>query len=88
MAGPLDPLVVAALLGVTLATFIVAIFQKGYVRAVIAFASGSAFLAAVFAYLGALFAAVLELTVGAGLTAVLFLVAITLTQGTEEETHG
>jgi NADH:ubiquinone oxidoreductase subunit 6 (subunit J) len=34
--------------------------------------------------MGAFFAAVLELTVGAGLTAVLFLVAITLTQGQEE----
>jgi len=88
MAAPLEPFIVALLLGITLAAFLVAIFQKDYVRAVIAFAAGSAFVAALFAYLGAPFAAVLELTAGAGLTAVLFLVAITLTRGTEEDAHG
>jgi len=59
-----------------------------FVRAVIAFAVGTAVLAGLFAFLGATLAAVLELTAGAGLVSVLFLVAITLTQGREEEVRG
>src|SRR3990170_1087544 len=59
MAAPLEPFIVALLLGITLAAFLVAILQKEYVRAVIAFAAGSAFVAALFAYLGAPFGAVL-----------------------------
>jgi len=56
---------------------------RDLVRAIASFAAGSAFLAASFFVLQAPFAAVLELTVGAGLIAVLFLVAITLTGGRE-----
>ena len=56
---------------------------KVVVRAVVAFAMGTALVAASFFVLAAPFAAVLELTVGAGLVAVLFLVAITLTGGRE-----
>ena len=84
MAVVLDPLVLALVIGPMLALFVAAIFLPGFIRAVIAFAAGSALLACLFAVMGAFFAAVLELTVGAGLTAVLFLVAITLTQGQEE----
>jgi len=85
MAVVLDPFVLALIIGPMLVAFLAAIFLKGFIRAVIAFAAGSALLAGVFGLLGAFFAAVIELTVGAGLTAVLFLVAITLTQGKEDE---
>jgi uncharacterized MnhB-related membrane protein len=84
MAVTLDPVVLALLLGPMLVAFVAAIVLRGFIRAVIAFAAGSALLAGLFALLGAFFAAVLELTVGAGLTTVLFLVAITLTHGEEE----
>ena len=84
MAVVLDPIVLALVLGPMIVAFVAAIFLRRFIRAVIAFSAGSALLAGVFALLGAFFAAVLELTVGAGLTAVLFLVAITLTQGQEE----
>ncbi len=56
------------------------------VRAIVAFAIGTALVAAAFFVLMAPFAGVLELTVGAGLIAVLFLVAITLTGGREVPT--
>lgn len=56
---------------------------RDLIRAIAAFAAGSAFVAASFFVLAAPFAGVLELTVGAGLIAVLFLVAITLTGGRE-----
>ncbi len=84
MVVVLDPVVLALVIGPMLIAFVAAIALRGFIRAVIAFAAGSALLAGAFALLGGFFAAVLELTVGAGLTAVLFLVAITLTQGQEE----
>ena len=87
MALP-DPLLLAGLLVPTLATFAAAVYLRDFVRAVIAFAVGTAVLAGLFAFLGATLAAVLELTAGAGLVSVLFLVAITLTQGREEEVRG
>ena len=65
----LDPLVVLATVGSLVAAFGFALQQRDFIRAVIAFASGSAVLAVVFALLGALFVAVLELVVGAGLVA-------------------
>lgn len=84
-----DPLLLGALVVPMLLFYLSAVFLRDLLHAVIAFAGGSALLAAIFALLGAPFAAVLELTVGAGLIAVLFLVAITLTQGSEEEVaHG
>jgi len=63
---------------------------RDLIRAIAAFAAGSAFVAGAFFVLAAPFAGVLELTVGAGLIAVLFLVAITLTGGRErfEEAGG
>jgi len=83
-----DPLLLGGLLVPAVAAFLAAVFLKDFVRAVIAYAVGTAILAGVFALLGATLAAVLELTAGAGLVSVLFLVAITLTQGREEEAHG
>jgi NADH:ubiquinone oxidoreductase subunit 6 (subunit J) len=68
-----------------IAAFLLSLLLRDFVRAILAFALGSALVAGLFAYLRAPFAAVLELTVGAGLTAVLFLVAITLTRGQEGE---
>ena len=81
--GPPDPILLGALLGVALAAFVGSIFLRDFIRAVLAFATGSAFLAAVFALFGAPLVAVLELTVGAGVVAVLFLASITLTEGRE-----
>ena len=75
-----DPPVLGIALATASAFYGAALVSRDLVRAVISFALGSAALAAAFATLGAPFAAVLELTVGAGLIAVLFLVAITLTE--------
>lgn len=89
MAVPAPPLIVLlGLIGPMLLAFGAAILRRNFVHAVIAYATGSALLAALFGLLGAPFAAVVELTVGAGLIAVLFLVAITLTQGAEEGRDG
>ena len=84
MAVPPDPTVLAVLLAAALAGFVASIGLRDFVRSVLAFALGSAILAGAFALLAAPYAAVLELTVGAGLTAVLFLTAITLTTGRED----
>jgi len=62
-----------------------AIQQKDLMRAVFAYALASVFLAMLFFLLFSPFAAVLELTVGAGLVVVLFLVALTLSMGAEDE---
>jgi uncharacterized MnhB-related membrane protein len=62
-----------------------AIVQKDLIRAVIAFAASSICLSALFYQLASPYSAVLELAVGAGLIAVLFLVALTLAGGKEEK---
>jgi uncharacterized MnhB-related membrane protein len=62
-----------------------AVQQKTLMRAVFSFAAASAFLAMLFFLLASPFAAVLELTVGAGLIVVLFLVALTLSTEDEDE---
>ena len=62
-----------------------AVQQKDLMRAVFSFAVSSAFLAMLFFLLASPFAGVLELTVGAGLIIVLFLVALTLSMGVEGE---
>ncbi len=64
---------------------IVAVGLKNLVRSVVAYAFASAFLAALFFLLASPFAGALELTVGAGLVAVLFLVALLLAGGEERE---
>ena len=74
----------AGLLGGAFLLFALSLSLKDLVRAIAAFAGGSALVASSFFLLGAPFAGVFELTVGAGLTAVLFIVAFTLVGGTEE----
>ena len=76
-------IVQGALLVLAFTFFLFALHVRDLIRAIAAFAGGSAFVAAAMFVLGAPFAGVLELTVGAGLVAVLFLVAITLVGGRE-----
>ena len=71
----------------TVAMALIAVLQKNLIRAVIAFAVSSVGLATLFFMLSSAYAAVLELTVGAGLVAVLFLVALILAGGEEETVH-
>ncbi len=79
-------LVLMATLGVAaVGMAIVAVALKNLVRSVVAYALASAFLAALFFLLASPFAGALELTVGAGLVAVLFLVALLLAGGEERE---
>jgi uncharacterized MnhB-related membrane protein len=66
-------------------TAITAVLQRNLIRAVIAFAVSSACLASLFFMLASPYAGALELTVGAGLVAVLFLVALVLAGGEEEK---
>ena len=64
---------------------VTAVLQENLIRAVIAFAVSSVCLAALFFVLVSPYAGALELTVGAGLVAVLFLVALILSGGEEEK---
>lgn len=77
--GDVQSIPQGALLGSAVILFLLALHIRDLIRAVTALAAGSVFVAASFFVLSAPFAGVLELTVGAGLIAVLFLVAITLT---------
>jgi NADH:ubiquinone oxidoreductase subunit 6 (subunit J) len=80
-----DPVLFAVLGVATVGLSIVAVWERNLIRAVVAFALSSAFLAGIFYLLASPYAAALELTVGAGLVAVLFLVAILLAGGEELE---
>ncbi len=80
-----DFLVMSALGLGTIIMAIIAILQKNLIRSIIAYTLSSISLAALFFMLGSPFAGALELTVGAGLVAVLFLVALILAGGEEEE---
>jgi multicomponent Na+:H+ antiporter subunit B len=84
MPGP-DVIIVLAIGVVTVAMALIAVLQKNLIRAVIAFAIYSAGLAALFFLLASPYAGALELTVGAGLVAVLLLVALVLAGGEEEK---
>ena len=64
---------------------IAAVLHKNLIRSVVAFALSSLCLAALFFVLASPYAGALELTVGAGLVSVLFLVALILAGGEEEE---
>lgn len=64
---------------------VIAIIQKNLVRAITAYAICSICLAMLFFYLASPFAGALELTVGAGLVSVLFLVTLILGGGEEGE---
>jgi NADH:ubiquinone oxidoreductase subunit 6 (subunit J) len=80
-----DILVMGVLGCATVATAFIAVMHENLVRSVVAFAISSACLAAIFYLLASPFAAALELTVGAGLVAVLFLVALILAGGEDVE---
>ena len=82
-----DPdLIVILVTGIaTVALALTAILQRNLIRAVIAFALSSVGLAILFSLLASPYAAVLELVVGSGLVAVLFLVALVLAGGEEEK---
>jgi NADH:ubiquinone oxidoreductase subunit 6 (subunit J) len=81
----LDFFIIFVLCASTIVTAVTAILQKNLIRAVIAFAVSSVCLAALFFVLASPYAGALELTVGAGLVAVLFLVALILAGGEEEK---
>jgi NADH-quinone oxidoreductase subunit J len=78
-------MVMAALGGITVIMALVAILHRNLIKSVIAYAVSSISLAAIFFLLSAPYAGALELTVGAGLVAVLFLVALILAGGKEAE---
>jgi uncharacterized MnhB-related membrane protein len=80
-----DFFVLLVLSASAIVTAVTAVFQKNLIRAIVAYAVSSACLAALFFVLSSPYAGALELTVGAGLVAVLFLVALILTGGEEEE---
>ncbi len=81
----LELVLMAALGAAAVGMAIIAVALKNLVRSVVAYALASAFLAALFFLLASPFAGALELTVGAGLVAVLFLVALLLAGGEENE---
>jgi NADH-quinone oxidoreductase subunit J len=63
-----------------LACAIVAVLAESLIQAAVALGTGSAALATLFFMLGAPYAGGFELSVGAGLISVLFIVAISLTE--------
>ena len=77
---------IMAVLGISVIVLATAaILHKNLIRSVVAFALSSLCLAALFFVLASPYAGALELTVGAGLVSVLFLVALVLAGGEEEE---
>jgi NADH-quinone oxidoreductase subunit J len=79
-------LIVFVLLGIGMVSMAaVAVLLNNLVRCTVAYALASIFLAALFFVLGSPFASAFELTVGAGLISVLFLVALILSGGEELE---
>jgi NADH-quinone oxidoreductase subunit J len=65
---------------------VIAVLSKNLIRAAVALGVGSAALAMIFFMLGAPYAGGFELSVGAGLISVLFIIGISLTQAADE-TH-
>ncbi|HVP94707.1 MAG TPA: hypothetical protein VMS89_05985 [Methanoregulaceae archaeon] len=77
---------IVSILGIAaVVTAVVATIQKNLIRAILSYAISSVSLAAIFFVLESPYAGALELTVGAGLVAVLLLVALILGGGEEEE---
>lgn len=64
---------------------IFAVFSRNLIRAVVALGGGSVVIATLFFILGAPYAAGFELSVGAGLISVLFIIAISLTVTRKEQ---
>ena len=71
------------LIAVVVAGAIIAVLAKNLIHAAVALGIGSAALAALFFLLRAPYAGGFELSVGAGLISVLFVVAISLTESLE-----
>jgi NADH:ubiquinone oxidoreductase subunit 6 (subunit J) len=83
---PEPDVLILSLLGIATIVFaVVAVLHKNLIRAIAAYAIASVCLSAIFFLLASPYAGALELTVGAGLVAVLFLVALILAGGEEEE---
>ena len=74
------PLAYVALAAVILAGAITAALSENLLRAAVALGVGSAALATLFFLFGAPYAGGFELSVGAGLISVLFIIAISLTE--------
>jgi NADH:ubiquinone oxidoreductase subunit 6 (subunit J) len=80
-----DLLLIAVLGSATASMGMAAVGARNLLVAVVAYSLASAFLSAIFFYLDSPFAGALELTVGAGLIAILFIVALILAGGEETE---
>jgi len=76
------------LIVITLLSAITAVLSKGLLRAAVALGLGSASLAVIFFLLGARHGGAFELSVGAGLISVLFIIAISLTESMGGQEHG
>ena len=79
-----DLLLTSALGIATVVMAVVALLQKNLIRSVAAYALSSIALACLFFLMASPYAGALELMVGGGLVAVLFLVALVLSGGEEE----
>lgn len=78
-------LAIAVLCFATSTAALVAVLHTNLIRSIAAFAASSTCLAGTFFLLSSPYAGALELTVGAGLVTVLFLVALILSGGEETE---
>jgi NADH-quinone oxidoreductase subunit J len=76
----MDTMAFAAILVVTLASAVAAVLLENLLHAAIALGVGSGMLAAALFLLGAPYAGSFELSVGAGLISVLFVIAVSLTE--------
>jgi NADH-quinone oxidoreductase subunit J len=77
---PLLTLGYTALVLIVLGSAVVAVFSQNLLRAAVALGLGSASLATIYFLLDARYAGAFELSVGAGLISVLFIIAISLTE--------
>lgn len=84
MAAP-DLILIGVLGAATAGMGMAAVWVRSLVLSVVAYSLASAFLSALFFHLDSPFAGALELTVGAGLIAILFIVALILAGGEEPE---
>jgi len=81
------PLAYVALAAVILTGAIVAVLSENLLRAAVALGVGSVALATLFFLLDAPYAGGFELSVGAGLISVLFIIAISLTESMRGRNH-
>lgn len=81
-------LVYVALAAVILVSAITAVLSKNLLRAAVALGMSSAALATLFFLFNAPYAGGFELSVGAGLISVLFIIAISLTERMGRQRHG